>query len=356
MSTDDGQFDAISRMTAEAYSHKMANREADRMMAAQSWRPPTALEFPGTLADSMLRPRPPVRYLVDGLWGVRHNISIEGIYKAGKTSVLGSLAGSLADGRPFLGFAAVSQPAGRIGIWNCEMDADDFDDYMTVETSQPDRIAVAHLRAAPMPFMVSQPARDAAVGWLRYYGVQVWILDTWSRLCAWNGIDPMDNSGVARLTAAVDEIKYDAGVQALAVTSHMPHSAKTEITDERAFGAQAFSGWVDGMWRYVKSPEGLRFLSADGRNIRLAECQVLQGGDGRLFAQAGDRRTASRQVDEYTVLTYVRDNPGATTNSIRTALAKRPETMAAILQGLEKAGLVYSAPGPRNAINWHPKS
>jgi len=58
-----------------------------------------------------------------------------------------SLQGSRGDP---LGFATVHPPAGTIGLWNCEMEADDFDDYLVRHVTDTGRIAVAHLRGHPM--------------------------------------------------------------------------------------------------------------------------------------------------------------------------------------------------------------
>ena len=126
---------------------------------------------------------------------------------------MAALAGSLADARPFLRFAAVTPPDGPVAVWNAEMDADDFDDYLAAEVTDASRVVVGHLRR-PANVGHGQPARpQATVAWLRWYGASVWIIDTWSRLCAWNGVDPLDAAGVARLTAALDEIKAEAGAK-----------------------------------------------------------------------------------------------------------------------------------------------
>jgi hypothetical protein len=327
--------------------------EGRRLAQAEGWQPGGDAEYPGTLADSLARERPPQRYLIEGLWGVAHNLSIEAMFKTGKTTLAGSVAGSLADGTPFLGFRAVHKPDRAAGLWNCEMDPDDFDDYLTPHVTDRTRIAVAHLRGHPMPLMSSAPARAEAVGWLREHEVAVWIIDSWTRLCAWCGIDPIDNFAVSKLTAVLDEIKAEAGVTALAVTAHMPHAAKTDRESERALGAQAFSGWVDAMWRYT-SRAGGRYLSAEGRKVALAECQVFLDGAGKLVAQAGDRDSAEAGGTEFVLLMTIQNQPGLSTEQLRRSVSKRKGDVTTILRILAEHGRIFFKEGPRKAVLWYP--
>jgi hypothetical protein len=336
--------------------------EARQRNEAASFRPGTVLEYPGSLADSLARPRPAQRSLIEGLWGVAHNLSIEAVYKTGKTVLLCSAAGSLADGRPFLGFADVHPPAGPVALWNCEMDPDEFDDFLLPHVTDHSRVAEAHLRSHPMPVLISAAARAEAVRWLRWTGAQAWGIDSWTRLCAWNGIDPLDNFGVGRLTAVMDEIKGEAGITALAVTGHMPHAARTDRAYERGIGAQAFSGWVDAMWRYTRDGEQ-RFLSAEGRKVHLDECQVFLDAAGRLVAFAGDREQAASNREaiaeataELALLTAIRSHPGLSTAQLRKTVSRRKQDVALILAALAESGLIYSQPGLRGAALWYPAS
>jgi RecA-family ATPase len=79
-----------------------------------------------SLLNDLAREREMVRYRIESLIGIRHNASLTGMYKTGKTGLACDLATALADGRPFLGSLAVEMPQGRIGFWNGEMDRDDF--------------------------------------------------------------------------------------------------------------------------------------------------------------------------------------------------------------------------------------
>ena len=340
---------AVREMTRTEIQHQEARRQA----AAHGYRTGTTDQYPGTLAESLARPRPAQQDLIGGLWPAAGNLSIEAIYKTGKTTLAGAAIGSVVDGTPFLGFAPAYPPAGRVGIWNCEMDEHHFDDYMAPHIAGRDRVAVAHLRGHPMPLLSSPAARDELVRWLRYWHVEVWVADSWTRLCAWSGIDPLDNSGVAKLTAAVDEIKAEAGVKAAAFTGHMPQAAKTDRTFERSFGAQAYSAWVDCMWRYTMKGEK-RYLAAGGRNVHLDECQVLMGGDGRLTAVSGGRGTGRDHSGEdprdvaAAVADRIRRHPGLSGNAIEKDLADYGRaSVRTALRLMEEDGRITIRPGKR---------
>jgi len=192
------------------------------------------------------------------------------------------------------------------------------------------------------------------VSWLRRHGITVWIIDSWTRLCAWNGTDVIDNFGVGKLTAAVDEIKAEAGVSALAVTSHMPHAARTDRTFERSLGAQAFSGWVDAMWRYVRDEGGNRYCSAEGRKVHLDECQVFMDGSGRLVAQAGDRDQAAGQSLEFVLAMTIQMQPGMSTSQLIKAAGKRKGDVTTVLRILAESGRATTKEGPHGAVLWFP--
>lgn len=176
------------------------------------------------------------------------------------------------------------------------------------------------------------------------------MIDTWTRLGAWNGIDPGDNAGVARLCAALDEIKAAAGVTGLAVSSHMPHAARTDRIAERAIGAQAFSGWVDEMWRYVRHESGARFLSADGRDVQLAECEVINPPEGTLRAFAGDRSQRDVAAASQAVVDLLGREPRLGTNAIERALDGHDRNnVRKALRQLVTSQAVVVEDGPNNS-------
>jgi len=83
-----------------------------------------------SLTAALAKPREAVRHRVSRLIGLKHNTSLTGQYKTGKTTFYCGLEKSLADGNPLLGALPVQPAVRRVGFWNCEMDEDDFLDYI----------------------------------------------------------------------------------------------------------------------------------------------------------------------------------------------------------------------------------
>ena len=245
-----------------------------------------------TLEESLALPRAAEPWVMPGCWRAGHVVVLAALFKTGKSRLAAAAAGALADGRPFLG-GTNNVRQSRVSWWNLEMTGPDADDYLAAETEpgSRDRVRVAHLRSSPVPLLRSEPARR----WARenLEGCQVWVVDTWTRLCAWNGVDVNDNAGASELAACLDELKAGAGVTELMILAHMPKGARTEPSAETALGAQALSGWADCLWMYWRDPEsGSRFLRMEGRNVEVGEFTVA-AVEGRLVAAAGSRASAS---------------------------------------------------------------
>jgi len=145
------------------------DQRARQLLAADGWRYPPP-EVSSSLLNDLAREREMVRYRIESLIGIRHNASLTGMYKTGKTGLACDLATALADGRPFLGSLAVEMPQGRIGFWNGEMDRDDFLDYTRPFGIQnPNKIETLHLRGYRVPLITDAGAAWTA-WWLRYNG------------------------------------------------------------------------------------------------------------------------------------------------------------------------------------------
>ena len=334
--------------TRELYQSRDARADLD----AASYTEPGPDECPATLSESLRRPRPPQRWMIEGLWGQRHNVSIEALYKTGKSTFTGSLLGSYADSTPFLGFWPVHPHEGRTAaVWNTEMDGDDFDDYLAAHVRNTDRVVPAHLQHRPVALLTS--ARAWTVRWLRSAHAGLWLVDSWTRLCAWCGVDPIDNFAVSKLTAVLDEIKGEAGTEALGVTAHMPHAAKTDRAFERGIGAQTFSGWADVLVRLTRDEQDNRFMAADGRKVSLSECRVVMMPDGTLRVFAGNRGGgAAVSPDEVSaaVLDRIRRHPGIGQNQIEKDLADLGRnSVRKALRDLETSGKLMTTDGKNNA-------
>lgn len=295
--------------------------------AAQEFKPPP-FEAVQPLDVRLSYPRQEVPHLIEPMWRARHRIVLAALYKTGKSLLAANAVGSLATGTPFLGFAPVKVPPRTVAWWNLEMDGNDADDYLAgcVPPGEArSRVRMAALREHPVPFLRSDPAMRLAIETIS--GCKTWVIDTWTRLCAWNGVDVSDNAGSSELASAIDQLCAAAGVEDLMILSHMPKSARAESTAESPLGAQALAGWADCLWLYWVNNQGERFLRAEGRGVSVDEFRVeiasQDPGDKRLTAIAGGRHEAEDEDAVNKVLAALRasamaGNTGVGANSLVT--------------------------------------
>jgi hypothetical protein len=97
---------------------------------------------------------------------------------------LADVARSLADGSDFLGTLPVQPAVRRVGFWNSEMDEDDFLDYIqTVGIMNTEKIELIHLRGQPVRLLTDE-GMDWTINWLIDNNVEIWLNDSWAKLCA----------------------------------------------------------------------------------------------------------------------------------------------------------------------------
>lgn len=293
-------------------------KEARRLVAAGDFSaPPT--EATSTLADDLVRKPDPVRHRVVNLVGMRHNVTLTGAYKTGKTTLFGNLAKSLVDGTPFLG-SLETVPA-RVAFWNGEMDREDFTDYMRhLGVQHSERMSVYHLRGYRVS-LLSDAGMEHAITWLNDHASEVWLEDSWARLCAWAGVNGNDNAGVADLCAAIDEIKTATQVATFMPTVHTGRSQHAEGA-EHGRGATFLDDWVDS--RLVLTRNGAdRFLYAEGRRVGMEETRLdFDPATGLMTLGEGDRKTAAEKNISQAVIDTVMASPGITSHQLHEALSR----------------------------------
>lgn len=301
---EDAQQKAREELKKELVQRKLANHEAETevktLIAASTWSAPDQdenTENTGSLFDQLVRERPQLPQLIEGLAGRVHNVSITAPYKTGKTTFGINVMRSLVDEDEFLGRATHLPAGGNVGWWNGEMDIEDWLDYARpVDPENGDRIFPLHLRGRSVPIL-SDVAAEWTIKWLKDNNIKVWWLDSWRVLCAWNGINENDNTGGGQLTARIDEIKTAAGVDAFFVLAHTGRSQQAE-GEERARGMTALDDWVDARWVLTKQQDR-RFFAASGRNIKwggTGTAMVFDQETNLITLGAGDRRSGRDMV------------------------------------------------------------
>ena len=313
--------DEIERLTAEEIKKGKARREAKRLLdaeeAAKNYHTPTYVR---TLSEELRLPIEEVKWTIKDIFPTGANVTLTAQYKAGKTTLINSLARSLADGTQFLNYFEKPDHKGRIVIFNYEVSENQYRRWMNdVAIENSDKVTLVHLRGKRMPLTV-QKVEDLMVSILKDLDAQTWILDPFARAFTGCG-DENSNSDVGIFLDTLDVIKERAGVSNLVLPVHTGRAQENGV--DRARGATRLDDWADVRWLLKKTNEG-RFFSADGRDVLEEEQQLIFDEQTRSLTLGGaDSYTAKKKNNEEIWLDAVISNPGLTTSDLSNILGKR---------------------------------
>ncbi|WP_409059963.1 AAA family ATPase [Streptomyces sp. SYP-A7185] len=302
------------------------------------------------LRDFLAVPDEGPAYAIDGLLATDGNATLVAPKKVGKTTLLGNVLRSFADGEPFLGRLAVTPAA--VALWNYEMsDRQQRSWLRDAGIRKTDRAHVLGLRGAAFSLR-AEAYEKWAVEWLGSRGIEVWILDPAHR--AMSGFvsrtDP--NEAVQSFTETLDRIKEQSGVRNILLAVH------TGLNGDHARGASRWGEWPDAVWTYGKDEHGIRSLKADGRDVSLDETPLGFDRETRLLSLPGAafaQPSAYKVSDTDKLCMWLRDNPGKHPSKRVTAqaLGIRAEAAATAFEVGELDGRIVIRPGLRRAhVAW----
>lgn len=322
-------------------------RTIHRALSYVSEEPPTELSYTLAQASSMLRPTR--EFHVEKVFARRHIVTLVGRHKSGKTTLAGNLVQSLVDGDPFLGQFEVTGLSGNVGMWNGEMDAQDFDEYLlAMKIREMRRVQIAHLQGYKVN-LLSDEGRKWAIKWLGDRDIEVWVPDPWSKICSWSGIEENDNTGVKQLQVRIEEIRREAGVVSIFMPIHPPRAEDGQNgSTPRARGAAAMDEWPDALWTYSRDDDQ-RYLAVEGRGgVGLDETAIsYDAGTNRLGIVGGNRREIRRGSLGDRVIEIVTDREGIMTSDIYSEVGGDRNEVSAAIKQLERDGKIHSEPGER---------
>jgi hypothetical protein len=284
-------------------------------------------------------------WTIDGWHPYGGNCNVGAEKKAGKTVLMLNLAKSAVDGEPFLGQWGMRELAGMVAFFNFEMSRAQFRDWtLQLGIRHPERIWALTARGYRLPINVDLVA-ERIVEELRRRSVELWIIDTKQR--AQLGVVTNENSNdeVTRWLDLLDQIKTEAGVKDLIVTSHFGHQ------EERTRGASSILGWADCNWTLAveKDRDGQkvgRFLGAEGRDVDQAQQQLAFDDETKRLSVMGATRIQvrrSQRQDRYDLqaLRAVAAFDGITGAKLHKAINKVPnEDKAAAIERIALAGWI----------------
>lgn len=286
----------VSKRAQAIADEAEARRRARILEAERTWSPPPD-HTSQSLSDALRTPPAPQQYLIDGLVSAQGRVVIVGQYKTGKTYLMVcSLITALADNEPFLGTYEVHVPEGGavVGHWNLEMsELDLVDKYMRpAGYKNPANVHLAHWQGYRVG-LLTEPGQAAAIAWLKDREAKVWTIDSWSALCRSSGVDPNDGKDVGMLMAAIDEVKREAGVDAVFMLAHIAR-ASSDSDKPGTKGSSVVDEAVDTRWMFTVDKSEVRFLSAEGRGTQMSAMSLdFDETTGRSKLGSTSRQTAA---------------------------------------------------------------
>ncbi|GLI00321.1 AAA family ATPase [Phytohabitans aurantiacus] len=320
----------LASATDDEYVRLLAREEAKKRRAAElagDINVPDLVALPDFLAEVDDTPL----WRFDGLWPRQGNIVLAAQYKAGKTTTVGNVLRSLADGDRFLGVFDVEPVTdGSIVLCDFEMPRVKLRDWLRrQEIRNADRIHLVPMRGLASTFdLLDDVIRASWVEKLRAAEARVWIVDCLGPILSSLGFSENENREVGRFLDALTATAAAAGVDEVLLVHHMGHAA------ERSRGASRLRDWPDAEWRLLRKkdddnpladaePAARRFFSAFGRDVDVREGQlVYDDARKRLVYAEGSRRETAALEALTAVLEYIRDHTGASGRVVEQAVTK----------------------------------
>ena len=304
-------------------------------------------------ADFLAQPDAGPVYRIDGIWPLGGNIVLAAQFKAGKTTMVHSLLGSLCDGTRFLGRFSVTPPQGTVFMVDAEMPDRSARRWLREKMiTRADRFSYVNIRGCASSFNMLLPGvRDLWAERIAAAGTGVLVLDCLGPVLSALGLDEGLQPDVGRFLGGLQALATDAGVTEIALVHHMGHMG------ERARGASRLRDWPDAEWRLVRQaddPASPRYFAAFGRDVDVTESRLEFDPATRALFIAGGSRSAERTAGAVgDILKAVDADPGINTRGLESALtdngAHALHVARDAMRAALAAGYVRREDGPRRA-------
>ena len=318
---------------------------ARQQRSAGQFTPPT---FVSDLETELSEPDPVVEWTIDGLHSVGGNTTITAGFKVGKTTFVMNLIKALVDQEAFLGEHQVRSLAGRVALWNFEVEEVQMRrTFREMGIKKSSNIWHLPLRGHGMNLM-DDAAYAWALGEMKRQEIEVWILDPFSG--AYYG-DENDNSQINAFTKRLDEFKREARIKDLFIPVHT--GRYVEEGNERARGGAKLDDWTDNRWVLAKHSEtGDRYFKAEGRRVEMAEHELqFRRDDSSLTYSAfhGTRKQKAGHVVRGDVIAFIESHPGCSGRDIEAGISGKSDFIRMTVKKLIGDSDVETRAGARNA-------
>ncbi|EGJ73555.1 hypothetical protein STTU_0766 [Streptomyces sp. Tu6071] len=294
-------------------------------------------------------------YDVADLLPAEGNFTLVAAKKTGKTSTTIELVRAYADGSPFLGRFEITGGPQHVGMWDYEMGDPQLREWLRrAGIRNTDRVHLLPLRGQHLSLR-TPATREWAAGWLRDRRVGLWLLDPAHRAMTGFTTQGDPNTAAQEFTETLEQIKREAGVRNIGLPVH------TGLSGEHARGASRWGEWPDAIWKLKKDENGRRTLSAEGRDVDLAETTVQRDAETRrlsvsAFDNAGSAYQGPSDVDRLCMWLDAHPDDHPSKRRVAEILNVSQEKAATILETAEDAGRIVVRPGPRRSQRaWLPE-
>ncbi len=244
------------------------NKEAQRRLDDEQ-RPRLELPAVKPLAALLEEPDEDTPWLIDKVMQADSRVMLAAQFKAGKTTIVGNLTRSLADGTPFLGAFEVKQHPVKIVLIDDELSERMLRHWLREQgvTNTAAVVDVVSLRGRVGSFnLLDEHVRAQWAQRLGDVGCDCLILDCLRPILDALGLD--ENRDAGKFLTAFDALLADAGITSAVMVDHMGHSGERNRGDSRKLD------WPDATWKLVREndqPDSARFFSAYGRDVDVFE-------------------------------------------------------------------------------------
>ncbi|TAM69143.1 AAA family ATPase [Mycobacterium sp.] len=218
------------------------------------------------LTDLLGEPDTDAQYRIDRLAPAQGRVLLSAQYKAGKSTIVGNLLRSLADGDAFLDRFSVTTRSQRAVLIDNELSENTMRRWLRDQgIINTDRVDVVALRGRIGAFNILNEGVRAE--WAKLLsGADYLILDCLRPVLDALGLD--ENHDAGRFLVAFDALLAESGINEALVVHHMGHSG------ERARGDSRLQDWPDALWRLVREkdePDSPVYFTAYGRDVDIPE-------------------------------------------------------------------------------------
>ncbi len=255
-----------------AISHQLTllrvKREAQRRLDDEQ-RPRLELPAVKPLAALLEEPDEDTPWLIDKVMQADSRVMLAAQFKSGKTTIVGNVVRSLADGTPFLGAFEVKQHPVKIVLIDDELSERMLRHWLREQgvTNTEAVVDVVSLRGRVGSFnLLDEHVRAQWAQRLGDVGCDCLILDCLRPILDALGLD--ENRDAGKFLTAFDALLADAGITSAVMVDHMGHSGERNRGDSRKLD------WPDATWKLVREneqPDSARFFSAYGRDVDVFE-------------------------------------------------------------------------------------